>query len=223
MTQNKPDTITLEYAKEPIIAAAYSYHPAYQTAGYNAAGYNEFYEASKILTFSQGTHFSKLKLYGKSTCIKTENEFTELSAQKCMLNKGKILSVAPSPLNNKLKYFSIPAANGKPCEGVFAYVNRGLAFNSSDVGAHLNKIALGTDSNSIVIVCNQFCYDKEKGENNKLYEVCQPKVLGETTMRGGYGSDSDDSEDSDDDDSSDEDELSSEEEENSEEEEWNNC
>uniref|UniRef100_A0A6C0HS42 Anaphase-promoting complex subunit 4 WD40 domain-containing protein n=1 Tax=viral metagenome TaxID=1070528 RepID=A0A6C0HS42_9ZZZZ len=214
MTQNKPDTITLEYAKEPIIAAAYSYHPAYQTAGYN-----EFYEASKILTFSQGTHFSKLKLYGKSTCIKTENEFTELSAQKCMLNKGKILSVAPSPVNNKLTYVSIPAANGKPCEGVFPYANRGLTFNSSNVGGHLNKIALGTDSNSIVIVCNEFCYAKVKAGNDKLYEICQPKVLGEPTMRGGSRSDSDDSDNSDDNDSSDEDEMSAEEEKKKEQEE----
>jgi WD40 repeat protein len=182
--ENRVNDIVLTYSKEPIIASAYSYHPAYYLDVYG-----KFIEPSNVLTFSQGTHFSKVKLYKKTGCLETENNFEELSAGKCMLKKGNILCVAPSPVSNKLrKNFQ---SNGN-CKEWFTYVNTGIAFYSNKEGAHLNKTALGTDNNSIIIVCNAFCYAKEKVNNGKEYEICQPKVLGETTMRGGSGSDSED-------------------------------
>ena len=203
--------IVLEYSKQPILSAAYSYHPAYYVDEYGS--YKGFIEPSKVLTFSQGTHFSKVKVYKKTNCLETENQFEELHAQKCMLEKGNILSVAPSPVSNKLRKNYLPGEKGKPCKEWFTYINTGLAFDSSKKGAHLNKTALGTDNNSIIIVCNEFCWAKAKTTNGKEYEICQPKVLGETTMRGGYGSDSEEDSDEEEEDSYEEEEDSYEEEE----------
>jgi len=221
--------IVLEYSKQPILSAAYSYHPAYYVDVYGS--YRGFIEPSKVLTFSQGTHFSKVKIYKKTNCLETENDFEELHAGKCMLKKGNILSVAPSPVSNKLRKTYLPGEKGKPCKEWFTYINTGLAFDSGKAGAHLNKTALGTDNNSIIIVCNEFCWAKAKNANGKEYEICQPKVLGDPTMRGGYGSDSDEEsseeEESDSDaesseeEESDSDEESSEEEDSEEEEEEN--
>jgi hypothetical protein len=78
--ENRVNDIVLTYSKEPIIASAYSYHPAYYLDVYG-----KFIEPSNVLTFSQGTHFSKVKLYKKTGCLETENNFEELSAGKCML------------------------------------------------------------------------------------------------------------------------------------------
>jgi WD40 repeat protein len=204
------------YSKQPIIAAAYSYHPAYYVDEYGS--YKGFIEPSNVLTFSQGTHFSKVKIYKKFNYLETENQFEELHSQKCMLEKGNILCVAPSPVSNKLRKINLPGEKGKPSKELFTYINTGLAFDSSKKGAHLNKTALGTDNNSIIIVCNEFCWPKAKNANGKEYEICQPKVLGESAMRGGYGSESEEEENSEEEDESEEEENSEDEDESEEEE-----
>ena len=175
--------IVLEYAKQPILTAAYSYHSSY----YDKA-YKRFIEPSNVLTLSQGAYFSKLKLYKKTEYLEKENEFQDLNPAKCILHKGNILCVAPSPVNNKLQRIYREKPDFKEW---FVYANAGLKFG------HLNKTALGTDRNSIVIVCNEYCVAKAKANNGKEYEICQPKVLGERTMRGGNGSDSEEESDDD--------------------------
>lgn len=196
--------IVLEYAKQPILTAAYSYHPSYYDKTYQ-----KFIEPSKVLTLSQGAYFSKLKLYSTLTGVNNaeQNEFQDLNPAKCILHKGNILCVAPSPVNNKLRRIYHTKPDFKEW---FVYANAGLAFG------HLNKTALGTDRNSIVIVCNEYCVAKAKANNGKEYEICQPKVLGERTMRGGNGSDSEEEESDDDSEEEEEEEESEEEEEEAE-------
>jgi len=98
---------------------------------------------------------------------------------KCPLNKGKILCIASSPgaLQQYIKYD--PYARPGTSKHSLEYKN----------SPEKDKIAFGTDRNTIVVVCREYCGGQYKfGE--QTYKYCDPPVvLGEELQKGGNGSD----------------------------------
>jgi WD40 repeat protein len=114
---------------------------------------------------------------------KTKFIWKDYNDTKCPLNKGKILCLAPSPgaLRQRIKY------NGYARQGTskysLEYINEELNEVSND------KIAFGTDRNTIVVVCREYCGGQYK-VREQTYKFCDPPVvLGEEVKKGGNGSD----------------------------------
>jgi WD40 repeat protein len=118
----------------------------------------------------------------------TEFIWKDYNDAKCPLNKGKILCIAPSPdaLQQYIKYdsYAMPGTDTYP-----------LKYKNSP---EKDKIAFGTDRNTIVVVCREYCRGEYTDFNKQKYKYCDPPVvLGQEEQRGGNGSEDED-EDSDD-------------------------
>jgi hypothetical protein len=109
---------------------------------------------------------------------------------KCLLNKGKILCISQSPGALQTKIYYNP------------YVERGknmysLGYKNSP---DKDKIAFGTDRNTIVVLCREYCGGQYTLYNGNAYKYCDPPVvLGEESKKGGNSSDDEDSDDDEDD------------------------
>jgi len=122
---------------------------------------------------------------------KTKFIWIDYNDAKCPLNKGKILCIAQSTDAFKMKINYDPYAKQNH------YSLRYIRGRKEDM--YKEKIAFGTDRNTIVVVCRDYCGGK----------LCDPPVvLGEEVIIGGDGSDDDD-DDEDEDEDSDEDDDSS--------------
>ena len=102
---------------------------------------------------------------------------------KCRLNKGKILCIAPNPgsLQQYIKYNAYAKQNTSKYS--LEYKNEILNQVSND------KIAFGTDRNTIVVVCREYC-GGYTDYNAQKYKYCDPPVvLGEEVKKGGNSSD----------------------------------
>jgi WD40 repeat protein len=104
---------------------------------------------------------------------------------KCLLNKGKILCISQSPgaLQQYIKYDAYAKQNTSKYS---------LAYKNSP---EKDKIAFGTDRNSIVVVCSEYCGGQYK-VREQTYQYCDPPVvLGEEVKKVGNSSDDEDSDD----------------------------
>jgi WD40 repeat protein len=113
----------------------------------------------------------------------TKFDWKDYNDTKCLLNKGKILCIAPSPGALQKKVLNTSKYS-------LAYVN----------SPEKDKIAFGTDRNTIVVVCREYCGGNFLGRDGKNYKYCDPPVvLGEEVKKGGDDSDDEDSEEEDED------------------------
>lgn len=202
---DKTNDYCIDTAKEPIFAAAF----VPSVVGNPKDEKNEINKKpipmARQLVLSQGDYFSignlgetfreyQQRYYdegNRGTGLKEETydpkktkfDWKDYNDAKCLLNKGKILCIAPSP--------------GALQKKVLNTSKYSLAYKNSP---EKDKIAFGTDRNTIVVVCREYCGDPFSATDGKKYKYCEPSVvLGEEVKKGGNGSDDD--EDSDDEDS----------------------
>jgi len=99
---------------------------------------------------------------------------------KCLLNRGKILCIAQSPDALQRKILYDPYAKSNTSKFSLAYKN----------SPEKDKIAFGTDRNTIVVVCREYCGGQYTLNTGHTYKYCDPPVvLGEEVKKGGNSSD----------------------------------
>jgi WD40 repeat protein len=91
---------------------------------------------------------------------KTKFDWKDYNDAKCLLNKGKILCIAPSPGALQKKVLNTSKYS-------LGYVN----------SPEKDKIAFGTDINTIVVVCREYCGGNFLGRDGKNYKYCDPPVV----------------------------------------------
>lgn len=197
---DKTGDYCIDTAKEPIFAAAFV--PAAPGDPTDKSERNRKpIPKSRLLLLSQGDYFSignlgetfrefNQRYYDEgSRGVKPTEETYDTKNTKfkwkdynenCLLNKGKILCIAPSPgaLQTKIQYdsYARPGTDTHP-----------LKYKNSP---EKDKIAFGTDRNTIVVVCREYCRGEYTDFSKQKYKYCDPPVvLGQETQRGGNGSD----------------------------------
>ena len=197
---DKTGDYCIDTAKEPIIAASFVMPLPGDPKDITGRNKNPI-PMSRLLVLSQGDYFSignlgetfreYLQRYfdegsrgmqpNEETydTKKTKFMWKDYNDVKCPLNKGKILCIAPSPdaLKLRINYDAYAKQNTSKYS---------LLYNNSP---EKDKIAFGTDRNTIVVVCRGYCGGQYKfGE--QTYKYCDPPVvLGQEAHRGGNGSD----------------------------------
>jgi hypothetical protein len=188
---DKTGDYCIEYAKEPIIAASFVTPLPGDPKDKNERNWKPI-PMARQLVLSQGNYFSignlgetfreYLQRYfdeGSRGMQPTEETYDPKNTKfmwkdyndaKCPLNKGKILCIAqrPGALQKKIDYDAYAKQNTSKYS---------LEYKNSP---EKDKIAFGTDRNTIVVVCREYCGGKN----------CDPPVvLGEDAQYGGNGSD----------------------------------
>ena len=201
---DKTNDYFIDKAKEPIFAAAFVPAAPGDSRDNNERNRKPI-PMARQLVLSQGDYFSignlgetfreyNQRYYDEgSRGVKPTEEtydpkktkfiWKDYNDAKCPLNKGKILCIAPSPgsLQQYIKY------NGYARQGTNKY---SLEYKNEILNQVSNdKIAFGTDRNTIVVVCREYCggYTDYYGVK---YKYCDPPVvLGEEVKKGGNSSD----------------------------------
>ena len=210
---DKTGDYEITMAKEPIFAAAFIPSVAEDSKDEKVERNKKPLPMARLLLLSQGDYFSignlgetfreelhryydegsrgvgpKEETYDPK---KTKFIWKDYNDAKCRLNKGKILCIAQSPgaLQTKI-YYNPYVERGKNMYSL-GYKNRSV---------YEDKIAFGTDRNTIVVVCREYCGDPFSATDGKKYKYCDPPVvLGEEVKKGGNDSDDEDSDEDDED------------------------
>ena len=86
--------------------------------------------------------------------------------EKCLLDKGEILCIAQSPGALQTKIYYNPYAE--------RYKEYALGYKNSP---DKDKIAFGTDRNTIVVVCREYCGGQYTLNTGHTYKYCDPPVV----------------------------------------------
>ena len=185
---DKTGDYCIDTAKEPIIACSFIPSVAEDSEHEKVARNKKPLPMARQLLLSQGDYFSignlgetfreELQRYydegsrGKQPTEETydpkKTKFMWIDYNnKCLLNKGKILCISQSPGALQTKIYYNP------------YVERGknmyaLGYKNSP---DKDKIAFGTDRNTIVVLCREYCGGQYTLNNGHTYKYCDPPVV----------------------------------------------
>ena len=182
-------------AKKPIIACSFIPSVAVDSEHEKVARNKKPLPMARQLLLSQGDYFSignlgetfreELQRYydegsrGKQPSEETyDPKKTKFMwkdyNEKCLLDKGKILCIAQSPGALQTKIYYNPYAE--------RYKEYALGYKNSP---DKDKIAFGTDRNTIVVLCREYCGGQYTLNTGHTYKYCDPPVvLGEEVKKG---------------------------------------